>query len=169
MTKKTSDKHKRPPWDEYFLNIMEEVGKRGSCDRGRAGCVIVKNKHILATGYVGSPPGLPHCDEVGHLMRKVTYEDGEERMHCVRTIHAEQNAICAAARFGISLEGSTLYVKMEPCEVCTRLLIAVGIKRVVCKNKYHGAKKSLEMFKKSGIKVEYLSDKELEYENKKVK
>ena len=156
----------RPSWDEYFMNIVRE---RGTCDRGRTGCVIVKDHRILATGYVGSPPGLKHCDELGHILRKVTYEDDSEHMHCVRTIHAELNAICAAARFGISLEGSTVYMKLEPCEACTRALIAVGIKRVVCEGKYHGAKRTLEMFNETGIKVEYLSDEVIEYKDQKVK
>ena len=91
----------RPSWDEYFLGLMDEVGARATCDRGRSGCIIVRDKQIVCTGYVGSPPGFPHCDEVGHLMKEVVEEDGTSRMHCVRTIHAEQNAICQAARYGI--------------------------------------------------------------------
>src|SRR5487761_582994 len=82
----------RPTWDEYFIELTRTVASRSTCDRGRSGCVIVKEKHILCTGYVGSPPGMPHCDEVGHLLRKVIDEDGQVRQHCVRTIHAEQNA-----------------------------------------------------------------------------
>lgn len=159
----------RPSWDEYFMNVVREIGKRGTCDRGRTGCVIVKDHRILATGYVGSPPGLKHCDELGHLLRKVTYEDNSEHMHCVRTIHAELNAICAAARFGISLDGSTVYMKLEPCEACARALIAAGIKRIVCEGRYHGAKRTLEILQDTGISVEYLSDEVIEYNDQKVK
>ena len=119
----------RPDWDEYFLGIIQEVAKRATCDRGKAGCIIVKDKRILATGYVGSPVGQPHCDESGHMMRDVVSPDGSISKHCIRTIHAEQNAICQAARFGIPLEGSTLYCKMEPCFTCAKMIVNCGIKR----------------------------------------
>ena len=105
----------RPPWDQYFLELSDIVASRATCDRGKSGCVIVKEKRVLATGYVGSPSGLPHCDEVGHLLREVTYEDGVTKQHCVRTIHAEQNALAQAAKHGIAVNGATLYCKMEPC------------------------------------------------------
>ncbi len=153
-------------WDAYFIKMMEAVALRATCGRGRAGCVIVRNNHILSTGYVGSPPGLPHCDEKGHLMIKSTEEgddSGTLHDHCVRTIHAEQNAIVHAARIGVALEGSTLYVKMEPCSVCARIIIAAGIKRVVCQKKYHTASLSRKMFKQVGIQLDVLSDEELEY------
>ena len=90
--------YKRPSWDEYFMDVVYAIAKRGTCDRGRSGAVIAKNKMILATGYVGSPVGFPHCDEVGHQMKKVVHEDGTVTQHCVRTVHAEQNAICQAAK-----------------------------------------------------------------------
>ena len=66
----------RPSWDEYFLGLMEEVGKRATCDRGRSGCIVVRGKQIVCTGYVGSPPGFPHCDDEGHLLKQVVEEDG---------------------------------------------------------------------------------------------
>ena len=166
---KTEAKYIRPSWDEYFLKIRRAVSLRATCDRGRTGVVITKNNTIIATGYVGSPPGLPHCDEVGHLMRKVTYEDGETHEHCLRTIHAEANAICHAARHGVSLLGSTLYCKMEPCDNCAKLAVAAGISRVVCEGKYHGAKMTREIFKNAGVKLEYIDDKLISYEHQKVK
>src|SRR6185369_5094538 len=98
----------RPSWDEYFINILEVVGTRSTCDRGKSGCVITKDKRILATGYIGSPVGTVHCDDAGHEMHTVKHEDGHESRHCIRTAHAEQNAIVSAAKFGIALEGSTL-------------------------------------------------------------
>jgi dCMP deaminase len=80
-----------PNLDRYFLDLCEAVSKRATCDRGRSGCVIVKDKRIMTTGYVGAPSGLPHCDEAGHDMRKVLDDNGNVTQHCVRTIHAEQN------------------------------------------------------------------------------
>ena len=157
--------HQRPSWDEYFLGMLETIAKRATCDRGRSGSLIVKEKHILCTGYVGSPPGLEHCDEVGHLMKKVIDEDGTINQHCVRTIHAEQNAIAQAAKFGLSLEGATLYCQMEPCRVCAMVIISVGIKRVICQKKYHAANETREMFQKSGVQLEVMQNELEQYEN----
>ncbi len=148
----------RPSWDEYFLEMIETVAKRASCDRGRSGCVIVRENRILTSGYVGSPPGLDHCDDVGHLMKKVIDDDGQTRDHCMRTIHAEQNAICQAARHGISLAGATLYCKMEPCRVCAMMIISVGITRVVALRRYHAAQESREMFERAGIQLDIVED-----------
>ena len=105
----------RPHWDNYFMEICDTVAKRATCGRGRSGCVIAKDNRILVTGYVGSPAGLPHCDEVGHQLKQMIHEDGSVTQHCVRTVHAEQNAICQAAKNGISIEGATLYCRMTPC------------------------------------------------------
>lgn len=160
---KPVDGHVRPPWDEYFLEIMRAVSKRATCDRGRASCVFVKDKQILVTGYVGSPVGMPHCDEVGHQLKKTIHEDGTITEHCVRTVHAEQNAICQAARRGVSLDGSTVYVNMTPCRTCAMLLINTGVKRVVAANKYHAGAESEAMFKKARIKLEYISTETVKY------
>ncbi|MDR2971751.1 MAG: cytidine/deoxycytidylate deaminase family protein [Bacteroidales bacterium] len=157
------EKHIRPSWDEYFMEIAHTVSKRATCDRGRSGCVIVKDKQILVSGYVGSPNGLPHCDDVGHQMKKMLHEDGSISEHCVRTVHAEQNAICQAAKRGIALEGSTLYCRMTPCRVCAMLIINCGIKRVVCEKKYHAGAESEEMFEKAGVKLEFFSEEVLRY------
>ena len=157
-------KHVRPSWDEYFMEIAGTVAKRATCDRGRSGCVIVRDKQILVTGYVGSPRGLPHCDEVGHLMKKVNHEDGRVTQHCVRTVHAEQNAICQAARLGISLQGATLYCRMTPCRTCAMLIINCGIVRVVCERKYHDGDESEKMFRLVGIELSYIFDEVQEYD-----
>lgn len=157
--------YQRPSWDEYFLEVVKTVAKRATCNRGRSGCVIVKNKQILVTGYVGSPTGLPHCDEVGHLLRKTIDENGEISMHCVRTVHAEQNAICQAAKRGIALEGATLYCTMTPCRTCAMMIINCGIKRVVCLNKYHSGTESEEMFHQAGIQLDFASNETVKYEN----
>jgi dCMP deaminase len=157
--------YKRPTWDEYFIEVANIVAKRATCDRGRSGCVITKNNRILVTGYVGAPSGLPHCDDVGHLMKTTVHENGEETCHCVRTIHAEQNAICQAARVGVSLEGATLYCRMTPCRTCAMLIINCGIVRVVCEKRYHVAQESEEMFKIAGVELKYFSEDILKYDN----
>lgn len=156
-------KHKRPSWDEYFMEVARTVGKRATCDRGRSGCVIVKDKRILCTGYVGSPIGVEHCDEIGHELLETYNEKGEKSVHCVRTSHAEQNAIAQAARFGIAIDGSTLYCKMEPCYICAKIIINAGIKRVVAEMRYHAAERTREVFKKAGVKLEVLKDKMVYY------
>jgi dCMP deaminase len=155
----------RPSWDEYFLEISRTVATRATCDRGRSGCVIVKDRQILVTGYVGAPRGLPHCDDVGHQMKKMVHEDGSVTQHCVRTVHAEQNAITQAARLGISIENATLYCKMTPCRTCAMLIINCGISRVVCEKKYHAGAESEEMFKVAGIKLEFIEEVVEKYDN----
>ena len=156
-------KYKRPSWDEYFMEIAMAVAKRATCDRGKSGCVIAKDKQILVTGYVGSPVGLAHCDEVGHQMKKTIHEDGSVSQHCVRTVHAEQNAICQAVKLGISINEATLYCKMTPCIVCAKMIINAGIKRVVCEKKYHTSEEDL--FKQAGIPVDVLNNEVERYEN----
>jgi dCMP deaminase len=150
-----SDKYKRPSWDDYFMEVAEAISKRATCDRGRCGSVIAKDKQILASGYVGAPVGFPHCDDVGHQIKKTVHEDGSESLHCVRTVHAEQNAICQAAKRGVSIDGATMYTKMTPCRVCAMLMINSGIARVYCERKYHAGAESEAMFKKAKIPVIY--------------
>ncbi|MFH1398852.1 MAG: cytidine/deoxycytidylate deaminase family protein [Candidatus Woesearchaeota archaeon] len=153
----------RPSWDEYFIRISREVAQRATCDRGKSGCVIVRNKRIISTGYVGAPSGLPHCDEAGHLMKGVINDDGSTSMHCVRTTHAEANAIAQAAKYGVSVDGATLYCKMEPCLDCCKLLINAGIKKVVCEKKYHSAQVTRDYFKKAGVELVVLNDEVEQY------
>lgn len=160
MKEEEKPKHIRPSWDEYFLQMADLIGSRGTCDRGRAGTVIVKDKRIVSTGYVGSPIGLPHCDEVGHEMHTVTQEDGTTSRHCIRTAHAEQNAINNAARIGAAIEGSTLYCKMIPCYKCAQSIINTGIVRVVALKDYHGANRTKEIFKEAKVDYEILGEME---------
>ena len=162
-----STKHIRPSWDEYFMELANTAAKRATCDRGRSGCVIVRDKQVLVTGYVGSPKGLPHCDDVGHLMKKVIHDDGTITQHCMRTVHAEQNAICQAAKNGITLNGGTLYCRMTPCRTCAMLIINCGIERVVCQNRYHAGSESEEMFRLAGVKLDFINHEVLDYENQK--
>ncbi|MCC6158973.1 MAG: dCMP deaminase family protein [Deltaproteobacteria bacterium] len=122
----------RGTWHEYFMSVAEVVASRATCDRLKVGAVIVKDHRILTTGYNGSLPGTPHCDEVGHLVK-----DG----HCVRTIHSEQNAVLQAARFGISLDGATCYCTFKPCLSCLKTLLGAGVTRIIY-GKVYGNEKS---------------------------
>ena len=117
----------RPSWDQYFMGIAFEVAKRSTCPRARVGAIIVRDKRILTTGYNGAPSGLPHCTEVGCLM---------VGGHCVRTLHAEQNAIIQAALHGVSVAGGTIYVTHQPCLTCAKMIINAGIERVVYGGQY---------------------------------
>jgi len=112
----------RVSWDEYFMRIALQVATRATCNRKRVGAVIVRDRFILATGYNGSIPGLPHCDDIGHLI---------EDDHCIRTVHAEANAICQSARNGARVEGATLYVTASPCFTCFKLCASAGIACIV--------------------------------------
>jgi dCMP deaminase len=157
--------YSRPSWDEYFMEVCRAIAKRATCDRGRSGCVIARDHQILATGYVGAPTGLPHCDEVGHELRQVVHEDGTISRHCVRTVHAEQNAICQAARRGIGIGGATLYCRMTPCRTCAMMIINCGIVRVVCERQYHDGAASEALFAAVGIAVEYVEAVVEQYDN----
>ncbi len=160
-------KHVRPSWDEYFVDVMNIVATRATCDRGRSGCVIVKDKRILTTGYVGSPIGAVHCDEDGHELQDVSHADGTTSKHCVRTLHAEQNAIVQAARVGTSLEGATLYCHMTPCYTCAKMIINAGIKRVVADYDYHRGMQSKHAFKKAKVDFDLIHEKVEQYTNQK--
>lgn len=153
----------RPSWDEYFMQIVAMVGSRGTCDRGKSGCVITKDNRIISTGYVGAPSGLSHCDESGHEMHTVRHEDGHESDHCIRTTHAEQNAICQAARVGIALDSGTLYCRMTPCYACAKMIINTGIKKVVCANDYHASARSKDIFKEACVELIILDKEVVKY------
>ncbi|MEK7061706.1 MAG: cytidine/deoxycytidylate deaminase family protein [Patescibacteria group bacterium] len=162
----TKEKYTRPSWDEYFLGLLEPLGRRGTCDRGRSGSVIVSLENtILATGYAGAPPGQPHCDEVGHLIKTLTHEDGHQSQHCMRTLHAEENAILQCARDGIKLQSGTIYCKMTPCYNCAMRIVRVGIKRVVAQKRYHSDEQSMDLFKKAGVEVFVVDNSVEEYKH----
>ncbi|MBR9689537.1 MAG: cell division protein DedD [Candidatus Altiarchaeota archaeon] len=156
---------KRPGWDEYFMGIVDAVSKRATCDRGKTAVILVKDKVILTTGYVGSPVGMPHCDDAGHLMKSITHEDGSTSQHCMRTNHAEVNAVALAAKKGISIDGATMYCKLAPCYTCAKMLINAGIKRIVCQKKYHRGSESLKLLDAAKVKVEILSNDVEEYKD----
>ncbi|MCQ2396435.1 MAG: cytidine/deoxycytidylate deaminase family protein [Lentisphaeria bacterium] len=137
----------RPQWDEYFMKLAMLASERATCPRMHCGCVLVKNNHVLSTGYNGSLPGTPHCHDVGCLVVD---------NHCVRTNHAEINAICQAARHGMALEGATAYVTNLPCTSCAKALIAVGIVRVVIFSDYHDSLAE-HFFKESNVELSHLN------------
>jgi len=153
----------RPSWDEYFLSFLPIIASRATCDRGKAACLIVKDRRIISTGYVGSVGGLPHCDEIGHLFVKQINNDGTISEHCIRTAHCEQNAIAQAVKNGVSTEGAEIYITMEPCFSCAKLLVQAGIKRVVCIKHYRNAQLSREIFKDTKIELVVIKEEEEKY------
>jgi len=157
----------RPSWDDYFLEIVDAVAKRATCNRGRSACVLVgEDGCILSTGYVGSPHGFPHCDDEGHLFINQINEDGETvSQHCIRTIHCEVNAVAQAARRGIALKGATAYITMEPCYSCAKMLLQCGVKRIVCKYQYRYGKLSRLFLKEAGVLLIVKNDEIIEYEH----
>lgn len=122
----------RPPWDAYFMQFAKAAATRGTCKRLKVGAVVVLDHQVVATGYNGSAPGQLHCEEADCDM-----EDG----HCVRTIHAEMNALVQAAKHGVKIEGATIYTTAAPCWNCFRVLLGAGIKRYVygINYRFHGA------------------------------
>lgn len=141
----------RDTWNDYFFNIVHAVGERATCDRGKCAAIIVQDKHILSTGYVGAPPGLPHCDDVGHLFRTVTHTDGTTKEHCVRTVHAEANALAQAAKFGSAVAGARLYTSMFPCFDCAKLIVAAGIEQIYAEFDYPASFDSKDLFIRAGL------------------
>ena len=141
----------RPSWDEYFLAIARLVACRAPCLRRSIGAVFVRDKRVLATGYNGAPSGLKHCDEIGCIREREGIPSGERHELC-RGIHAEQNAILQAAQFGIDLRGSTLYCTNQPCVLCAKMLINVGVERIVVLGGYPD-KLAQEMLDEAGIEI----------------
>ncbi|MFH1134155.1 MAG: dCMP deaminase family protein [Nanoarchaeota archaeon] len=137
----------RVTWDEYFMNIALVVATRSTCDRKYIGAVIVRDKTILSTGYNGSVRGLPHCSEVGHEM---------ENGHCVRTIHAEANAICQAARNGVNINNSSIYITASPCYICFKLIANSGIKEVFY-GEFYRDERITELANQVGIRLKKLN------------
>ena len=142
----------RPSWDDYFMSLVRILGTRSSCDRLHAGSILVKDKRIISSGYNGAPPGMPTCDEVGHLM-----EEG----HCVRTIHGEHNAILqAASTGGVSTKDSTMYTKYSPCIHCAKYVISAGVTRIVAGKIYRGMD-AVNYLREAGVTVDiYKHNKE---------
>jgi len=133
----------RANWEQYFMNIAKEVATRSTCDRKHVGALIVRDKTILSTGYNGSIRGMPHCDDVGHMM-----EDG----HCVATIHAETNAILQAAKNGIMINNSEVYITASPCWPCFKMLANAGIKKIYY-GEFYRDQRIFDVAKQIGIEL----------------
>ena len=142
----------RPNWDQYFMEITHVVAKRSTCLRRHVGAVIIKDRHILSTGYNGAPSGLLHCLETGCIREKLDVPRGERHELC-RGLHAEQNAIIQAAVHGVQIKGGTLYSTTFPCVLCAKMLINAGIVKIVYQGSYPD-QLSLEILKEANIKVE---------------
>ena len=143
---------KRASWDEYFMRIAIQAGTRSTCDRKHVGAVIVRDKTILSTGYNGSIRGMPHCDDVGHMM---------ENTHCVATVHAEANAIIQAAKHGTSINRADIYITASPCWNCFKLIANSGISRIFYLEFYRD-KRILDVAKEVGIELKKVEMREVE-------
>ncbi len=140
----------RPSWDFYFARLAEHVSTRATCNRKNVGAVIVRDHNILATGYNGSIKGQEHCTDVDCMM---------ENGHCVRTVHAEANAIAQAAKNGVNINNSTIYTTASPCWNCFKLLANAGIKRI-CYLEFYQDDRILNLADQVGIKLVDLRDVE---------
>lgn len=149
---------KRPDWDEYFLKLAMLASERATCPRMHCGCVLVRNKHVIATGYNGSIPGDDHCEDVGCMIVD---------NHCIRTVHAEMNALMQAARRGHAVDGATSYVTNMPCTTCAKALVNAGVKRVVIFSDYHDTMAE-HFFAKAQVKIDRMAipQKEIRYDLK---
>jgi len=139
----------RVEWNEYFMNIADQVATRSTCNRKHVGAVIVRDKTILSTGYNGSLRGAPHCDDAGHDM---------ENEHCVRTVHAEANAAAQAAKHGVRIDGSEIYVTASPCLTCFKLVANAGIKTIYYKEFYRDVRIT-EYAHQAGVQLVYMGEK----------
>ena len=147
----------RPSWDQYFMQMAELTAKRSTCLRRQVGAVIVKDKHIIATGYNGAPRGLSHCGELGGCLRQKMNIPSGQRHELCRALHAEQNAIIQAATLGQSIEDANIYITHQPCVICAKMIINAGIKRIVVKEGYPD-ELAVEILDEAGLKIVMLED-----------
>lgn len=147
----------RPSWDEYFMEMAILTSKRSTCMRRQVGAVIVKDKHIIATGYNGAPRGIKHCEERGGCLREKLDVPSGERQELCMAVHAEQNAIIQAATLGQSVEGGVIYVTNQPCVICAKMIINAGIKRVVVKDGYPD-QLSIDILGEAGLRIVMLGE-----------
>ncbi len=151
MKKATPAKIQRPGWDEYFLKMAHLASERSTCLRRKVGAVLVKDRQILATGYNGAPMNIEHCDVVGCIRQRLNVPSGQRHEIC-RGLHAEQNVILQAARHGVSLKDSVIYVTNTPCSICAKMLINAGITEVICSGDYPD-ENARQFLKEAGIRL----------------
>lgn len=125
----------RPSWDNYFMTIAKEVSTRSTCTRRKVGAVLVRDKRMLATGYNGAPRNIRHCSETGCLREQMNVPSGERHELC-RGLHAEMNALLQAAEHGVRIDGATIYCTNQPCSLCAKMLINVGVKKIFIAESY---------------------------------
>jgi len=143
----------RPDWTTYFFNILEVISTRSTCNRRQLGALIVKNKQIISTGYNGQLSGAQHCNDLGDCLRtKMNIPSGERDEIC-RAVHAEQNAISQAARYGLSLEGAIMFITNTPCVICAKIIAASGIKEIYVNKADYPAKLSMELLAEIDLPV----------------
>ncbi|MDK2822307.1 MAG: dCMP deaminase [Clostridia bacterium] len=142
----------RPGWNQYFMEITKVVAKRSTCLRRQVGSIIVKDRHILASGYNGAPSGLDHCLETGCMREELKVPRGERHELC-RGLHAEQNAIIQAAVHGVQIKGGTLYSTTFPCVLCAKMLINAGIVKIVYQASYPD-ELSMKILQEANVEVE---------------
>lgn len=141
----------RVSWDEYFMSFAKLASSRSTCLRRKVGAVIVRDKHIISTGYNGAPKGVRHCSETGCLREKLKIPSGERHELC-RGLHAEQNAIIQAALYGTSTDGGIIYCTNQPCAICAKMIINAGIKMVIYEDGYKD-ELAYEMLEEAGVKI----------------
>jgi len=152
----------RPTWDEYFMLLAKLAALRSTCIARPVGAVIVKDRHVLATGYNGSPPGAPHCIDVGYCMKSRLRGDGSGAYDTCRASHAEANAIAHASRHGVSVAGATIYTTLSPCYTCAKLLASAGIQSVFYETRHTSDDEALDRIwmdaiQEAGMRAQQLS------------
>ncbi len=147
----------RASWDEYFLSFARLAASRSTCLRRKVGAIIVKDKHIISTGYNGAPKGVRHCIETGCLRERLGIPSGQRHELC-RGLHAEQNAIIQAALHGISTEDGIIYCTNQPCVICAKMIINAGIKKVIYQDGYTDDLSS-EMLNEAGVELIKMENK----------
>ena len=141
----------RPSWDQYFMDLAEKVAQRSTCLRRQVGAILVRERHILATGYNGAPSKVPHCLNTGCRRQAQGIPSGQRHEMCVG-VHAEQNCIIQAALHGSSPAGATLYCTHQPCVLCAKILVNAQIRRVVFQGAYPDAL-AVEIFRQGGVEL----------------
>ena len=154
-----SVKDNRMSWDEYFMEMAKLASKRSTCLRRQVGAVIVKDKHVVATGYNGAPKGIPHCAELGGCYRTEHNIPSGERHEPCRALHAEQNAIIQAATYAQSIDGASIYITHQPCVICAKMIINAGIRRIIVDQGYPDDM-AVEILNQAGLKITRLNEGE---------
>ena len=154
------EKIKRKPLDKYFLELAFKVAERSTCRRRHIGAILVKDKHILSTGYNGACSGIKDCLELGCIKDQLNIPSGQGQEIC-RAVHAEQNAVIQAGLHGSSTEGATMYCTHSPCAICAKIMVNAKIKRCVCSIIY-SEETYKELFKEAGVEFVQIKQENLD-------